>query len=68
MYTKLILIVTVIIFLCNFIMLLVVQKDGKSLILSVALSITEIILLMSVGWYWLQTHPLKKKGKFHKFS
>jgi hypothetical protein len=63
-FTRLIIIVTATLFLCNFLLLLLVQTAVASIFLSVAVSITEVIALMiAVRYGDMHYHIIKKKMK-----
>ena len=58
--TRLILVVTAILFLCNFIILLLVQQAKESLIIAFVLNIGEILGLIVAIIYW-QAHYRAKR-------
>jgi hypothetical protein len=69
-YKRLILIVVATIFVGNIFLFFLVNRDGDSLIISIVLSITEILLLSFTLWYWEEKHPTqqRKYKTFRKFQ
>ena len=59
---KLLLVLITIIFLCNFVMYFVVKIDGESLILTIAITMTEVLALIFTLWYWRQASPLPARA------
>jgi hypothetical protein len=62
---KLILVLVAIIFLCNIVLYFVVQVGGESIILSVAITLTELFALVLTLWYWMEHTSKIHTGKFH---
>ena len=60
-YRRLILIVIAILFICNFVLLLLVQNNREALSLSVTIGISEMLALIIVAWYWQRHYRAKKK-------
>ena len=63
--TKLTFAVAGLILLCNSILYYIVKIDGSSLILTVAVALTELVAIIFVLWYWEEHLSIKRTNKFH---
>ncbi|HVA96331.1 MAG TPA: hypothetical protein VND99_01630 [Candidatus Acidoferrales bacterium] len=57
---RIIIIVGGVIIFSNLILYYLVRMDGVGIIISLAVSITEVIILGIAGWYCMQKSPAKK--------
>jgi len=65
---KLLLVLITIIFLCNFVMYFVVKIDGESLILTIAITMTEVLALIFTLWYWMEHASELRANRFHRLQ